>query len=141
MTWSVFNTLVSLWILGDVLVIPLLQNEALDHYRAALVWHWKFNSVAVTMAYEHTPSGSRLRRFIIDCIGKTWSNAPKPKAFFDFPKEALVELLQVVWKQRPEKWSREDLRLIDMCDYHVHEDGIRCSGAEKRKAQERGNDS
>ena len=118
--------------------IPLLQNDAIDALRNAVVNRWEAPIGEVAYIYENTATACLLRKFIIDLLSR--SSSPKGEEFNPtilrnfFPADAVEDLLHAVWGNwgnDSSRWDSEDLRELDMCNYHTHEDSVRCKNSIK----------
>jgi hypothetical protein len=133
-----FVDIAKLWIFGDAHLVPFLQNQAIDAYRAKVVEVWSHGAISLHTIYGHTRDGSKLRKFAIDIVGKGTGPGAVHAAYLrdTFPKDALIDLIGVIWKPKEPKWTKEDVKVLDMCEYHVHEEGVRCTSEKKRKAED-----
>lgn len=124
LTWTVIY---KLWMFGDRRNIPCLQNEAIDLLRKNIVENWEVPTYDLGYIYDNTGPTALLRKFIVDVIGKTF-----PKYNFDeskppWPKDALRDLLKVVWAPAKPTLTKEGLRRLPLCtQYHIHEEGVSC---------------
>ncbi|KAK5137831.1 hypothetical protein LTR08_006599 [Meristemomyces frigidus] len=120
-----------LWVFGDAHEVPLLQNAVANQLVKRFADTWKFPTQYVGVVYAHTTANSKLRRLVIDLIGKTSSAEShlQPKHYNLYPQEALIDLLGITWRRERVRMTREDVRSMNVCDYHVHEDGVTCTAA------------
>ncbi|KAK5127969.1 hypothetical protein LTR85_005086 [Meristemomyces frigidus] len=122
-------TLCKLWIFGDAHDVPLLQNSAVDAIIRKIEQYWTVPSRQLPFVYANTTKGTPLRRLLIDILGKTSSAkvALQDEDHLDrYTKESMTDLLRVVWHAEPTRWGHGDLRNLNKCFYHVHEDGVWC---------------
>ncbi|KAF7193325.1 Kelch-like protein 10 [Pseudocercospora fuligena] len=126
-----FEVLLKLWVFGDAHEIPMLQNMAITTLHRTILKQWQAPSgFGMQYVFENTMPQSQLRRFLIDVWAGTCDfNILKSKGVMDtWCKDALIDLLQIVWRKEWQRSSKEALEKWDMCEYHVHEQGVRCSG-------------
>lgn len=120
-----------LWVFGDAHNIPALQNDAINLLHQAIVEQWTVPSSSLHHLYDNTMPNAPLRRYCIDIISNSSSAASLLSKNKDqqklFPKEALVDILKVVWTDGHKVQSKEAVKMWNMCEYHVHEDGVTCS--------------
>ncbi|KAK3696601.1 hypothetical protein LTR37_017854 [Vermiconidia calcicola] len=126
---TLWSTIIKLWIFGDAHEIPLLQNAALDLFREKIVQKWLVPTSEIRNIYNNTLPGSLLRKFMVEVTAYTGyatvTLAPGTEDWWIH--EALCDLLKVLWVPQPINYSKEDLQKMDMCKYHVHEEGVRCT--------------
>ena len=132
-TWT-FTQMIKLWVFGDRREIPLLQNHVLDEIRDNVVKQGISPSVTqVDFVYNNTTSDSALRRFVIDVAHRRMSPSTvlPPYVEHQWNKEALYDMLKAVWTQweagTVKKFCQVDVARWDLCSYHVHQEGVRCS--------------
>lgn len=118
-----FHALARLWIFGDAHILALLQNHAINLIMRKTIDTWTLPIDALTVAYENTLPGSSLRRLLIDLVRRTSSKILNEE---QWPKEALLDLLRVVWWHGRRQVGKENLSKWDMCKYHVHEVNVDC---------------
>jgi len=126
-------TLVKLWIFGDKYAMPLLQNPAVDLILRNIDVRYNGPTSLLPMIYEGTGQGSALRRLFIDIIAKTGHpsllNQMTEKYWC---RESLLDFVKVLWQPSGVSQTYSDLSTWDTCLYHVHEEGVRCSGVRDR---------
>lgn len=131
-----FADLCGLWVFGDAYHVPLLQNYALDVLHEKVIHEWVLPLSEIHYVYENTAPGSKLRMYIIDAIACTGN----PNAFMTTEcesfccKDALCELVRVIWHADVPKLTKDEYKRLPMCHYHVHEDGVTCGGAGKTES-------
>lgn len=92
--------LAKLWVFGDAHNVPALQNVTIDLLHQTIVHHRSAPRDLVKYIYTNTVAGAPLRLSCIDIIAwlfKAEGIFTTPTDSDDFPKEALVDLLKVVW--------------------------------------------
>lgn len=123
-----WRDIVKLYIFGDRRNIPLLQNEAVNLLRKKIAQLWQLPAFEVDYIYSNTTSGSPLRKFVIEVIGKARNISFDKQTYVGWSSEPLIDLLALVWDPKKASWSKEDVAALDMCQYHVHEEGVTCRG-------------
>ena len=135
------NTLLcicKIWAFADRHEIPLLMNITIDAFREQCI---KFRDVIPTSIliyiYTITVPGAGLRRLILDIIFWTRDTceALSEKRRHHWPAEALWEL--AIKATAKHVRDSESSGTIVICDYHQHENGLKCSNlaGSKRKRQ------
>ena len=129
-SWS---EVAKLWVFGDSHNIPLLQNQVIDLMKRKVIDLWENPVHELDYIYQNTIPGAALRKFSIDVIGRTSGLDEVSRQDLDelFDKEALIDLVEVIWKTNKPKWYRGDVDKLDMCQYHVHEEGTKCGAVKK----------
>lgn len=120
--------LAELWVLGDKLLVPRLQNEVLSSMLRLKVQRLNLllSLGTIKYIYSHTSSGSQLRRFVVHlCIYcRKAACYEDPSRFSYFPKEMLAEalLLAIENMRDPAKKSfLRDVRYLDASRFFVRE--------------------
>ncbi|CZT24917.1 uncharacterized protein RCC_10645 [Ramularia collo-cygni] len=116
-----------LWCFGDRREIPALQNECVNRLINDM---GVFNIVAtdqIRFIYENTLDGSPLRRCIIAVVtGIQVTDLLKGESADDWCEQSLLDLARVLLEQPShETWAA---MIRKQCDWHVHEDGVKCVG-------------
>ncbi|KAK3684535.1 hypothetical protein LTR37_020177 [Vermiconidia calcicola] len=110
----VWLDIAKLWIFGDSHHIPLLQNDVIDLMKTVVVNYWVIPTSPTNHIYENTVPTAPLRKFVIDIIGRTSGPIGFNKANMsaDLPKDALIDLVHVVWETSLEsnRWTKEDVK-------------------------------
>lgn len=122
--------LARLWIFGDAHEIPTLQNEVITTMRRVMVKESVVPSgPMINHVYENTVPQSRLRQFLIDVYGALCNSnvLRRHEAQSSWCRDALFDLLQVVWRDGYHRQGWKELEKWDLCKYHVHEQGVNCS--------------
>lgn len=119
------RTLISLWMLADRRQIPLLANMCIDGIRDQIVVSWKIPTQELHLIYQKTAEDSCLRHFIIYAIARTsgasmLETADREAAIALWPKEALWDLLKLVWADKSKRLSKADVAKMQLCEYHHH---------------------
>jgi hypothetical protein len=114
-----FHALTRLWVLADKLLIPCLQNQAID---AIDEWRKAHNMIAVhdfKYAYQNTSDDSPLRRlFVQHCVWNLTSETFKLPEY-KFPEEMLRDLCTCF---REVVLAKGGIVARNMADFHVKED-------------------
>ncbi|KAF7188838.1 hypothetical protein HII31_09761 [Pseudocercospora fuligena] len=114
--------LVKLWGLADRRIVPLLQNEAIDAIQVHNYKNWK--EACPTTVYRNTGADSALRRFTV-CSYAANVSILKDTQIVGWPEEFKTDLIQHLLTVRP-KMDPDEFKRRDMCEWHVHEEGVRC---------------
>lgn len=130
---DLFTTLSELWILADRREIPMLANAVLNAIRDETTRLWKVPTVDLPKIYKDTMESSGLRRLAVHLIASTSG----PRIITDenkakWPVEAVWDVLNFVWKMQKEGAKSLDKKAcaeMDMCAFHMHEEGARCPKA------------
>ena len=100
--------LIHLWILADKLLIPALQNEAIQIMNST---NCSGVSSSFPTLYENTMQDSPLRRFWIDAFAASSRTITTPR---DYPPEMLVAVVNAMKKQRGQRpvkrLSKEEIK-------------------------------
>lgn len=120
------ETLCKVWIFADAHEVPLLQNEAIDLLHQKILEHWQFGSHVLGYLYEHTATHAQLRRYYMKVMADTGSMLFLVDREDEWSKEALVDVLKSVWRRGHKFRSKEHLKNWDLCEFHVHEEGVKC---------------
>lgn len=90
-----FIPLIKLWVLADMLLIPMLQNMLIKEMHKTMLNCKELPIKSFDLLYTDTATGSPLRRFFVDMCARHLA----PKNFLnypeDFPKEMLLDLVTV----------------------------------------------
>ncbi|EMC99029.1 hypothetical protein BAUCODRAFT_387901 [Baudoinia panamericana UAMH 10762] len=126
-----YNGLIKLWILGDKRQIPLLMNVTIDAMRDVLVKRWILPRMSLGLIWENTAPGAQLRRFWIHLmaqVGLRSSLKDEHKEFW--VKDALWDVFRAsyeMWRNgRATTLNKDAIAKLDLCEYHCHEDGLKC---------------
>lgn len=87
--------------------------------------------------YDNACTGSKLRRFVIHAIATRFNKSANVQ---DSPsrwhKESLMDLAPFPLP-RPEFMGAEKFSKIDICEWHVHGEGVKCGeGRDAQKVEE-----
>ncbi|KXT17022.1 hypothetical protein AC579_4331 [Pseudocercospora musae] len=116
------TVLIELWGFADRRIVPLLQNEAIDAIQ--ICKYTVMKEASARAVYDNTGAGSTLRQFTI-CSYATCLHKVEKDDLDAWPEEFKDDLLKYMVEQRP-KFACQDFQKRDMCEWHVHEEGIRC---------------
>jgi len=126
-----YRVLCELWVLSDRRGVPLLMNVAINEIRQRFVQAWSLPLNQLEWIYVNTVPEAGLRRFMVAIFGQTGG----PTNLQDsnpgmWPKDALWDVLGAVWKLQREgvtkRMSKEEVAKMEMCQYHVHDEGVKC---------------
>ncbi|KAI7171003.1 hypothetical protein KC343_g14054 [Hortaea werneckii] len=141
--------LCKLWAFADRRQIPSLANVAIDYLRSHVLTLWyRPTHKMIQYAYANTSANAALRRFLVFFIAVTCNRS----SFNDqversgWPQEAVWDLLLAVWQetgagahpQNPNTKNTDTKKVIQdvvMCEYHVHESGVSCKTAGKKRSR------
>lgn len=128
-----YKDIAQLWVFGDAHQIPILQNQVMDLFKRKVVESWGLPIGQVNWIYLHTTESAHLRKFCIDIIGKTASAYMVSSIVNDheWAREPLIDLMKVIWKPEKSSWSKDEVAKLDMCQYHVHDRGVKCGEVKK----------
>ena len=128
-----WETVIRLWVFGDAHAIPMLQNAVIDLLHKKVLADWRVPIAEICLIYDSTPPGSVLRRYVIDIVAKTGyaDTVVKPEYEQYWCKDALIDLVRMVWDPTLKTQGKVDVRNWSMCEYHVHEEGVKCGGSSK----------
>ena len=65
------EALINLWLFADLVLVPRLQNDAMEKLEVARILRKGLPTTRLIRAYDHTSKGSVLRRYIV----RTWKNS------------------------------------------------------------------
>lgn len=125
-----FTEIAKLWVFADAHDMPALQNAAINLLHQVVVEKWAVPTGSLQYIYDNTCPSTHVRLYCIDVISKTGDATTvlgKDKEG-DLSKDALVDVLRIVWKSDHKMQGNEEMRAWNLCAaYHVHEDGATCS--------------
>lgn len=123
------HDIVSLWIFADRRDIPLLQNGAINWLAKKIMTDAQVPTGLAPMIWEQTPTESMLRRFMVTVYSTcTEISAFEPESVSSWTAESLCEVVVAMMKSTEIKdRSPATLAKLDMCQFHVHEEGVRCA--------------
>lgn len=112
--------LVRLWVLADRMLVPKLQDDALEEFDKLRVEHrLRLSGGTIQYIYDNTVDGSPLRRYVVALEATGYKDMPED--FVDlpqfFPREMLVDMIKYLTKRPATPWvkfAKKELR-----DYHV----------------------
>ncbi|KAK4896984.1 hypothetical protein LTR27_005231 [Elasticomyces elasticus] len=128
---SSYSEIIALWSFADRREIPLLMNECINAVRDELVRTWKVPTKYLRQIYDTTTPQAGMRRLVIQLMAGTWdaSKMEGERERGQMIEAALWDIVIAVWKLKDEKCGRmlkADVVKMDLCEYHVHEEGVRC---------------
>lgn len=134
-----FTTLAKLWILADVLIVPMLQNEIVDLIVKKMKAERRcMDHEAIDYVYSNTTEESALRRLTYKTI-KMAIRCGLAGHELEFQRD-LSKPHGLAWahsvfkpyaldRSRVEKVFSGWIDLGHQCQWHVHSDGIECAAA------------
>jgi len=123
------QTIRRIYVFADRRQIPLLGNECLNLVHSKIADTWTLSHGDVPYLYEHLLPGNGLRRFMIDSYAVTMNQAEN--GFLDgdeWTLDSLRELTKAL-VTRPKFEGQDDYAKRDVCQYHVHTEGVRCESS------------
>ena len=130
---KVFAAICSLWVFADRRQVPMLANAMIDKLRNRVVDRWEVPATQLCFIYENTTANAGLRRFAVPVITRACKSdiVRKRTSRSDWPEDALWDVLGILWELRDKNdtklMDKDEVAALDMCQYHTHEDGVRCS--------------
>jgi len=127
-----YSEIVNLWFFADRREIPLLMNEAVSALRDENVKRWKLPTAHLRLIYENTSPTAGLRRYVRQVVGLCGGESFLDELKKEYSKEVLWDILDVVWRLKLAGTAiatPDDLSRLDLCEYHVHEEGVKCPKA------------
>lgn len=123
------DLIIRLWLFADRREIPLLMNQMIAYLKNYITENSYLPDECLNLVYESTLLGSPLRRMLIASFASLCDQSTfEDEACFKlWPKEALWDLTKALSANpRPVRMTEEQYKLMDICPFHVHEDGTRC---------------
>jgi hypothetical protein len=115
------HRLIGLWVLGRILQMPAMQNDAIDMLEARRRLEQTIQIKSLDYVYKNTASGDGLRKYLVDVctpIMHTFS----PGIVKDlFPKEFLEEIAGAEFVKLEDGEREKDMEGREMSKYHVEE--------------------
>ena len=122
-----WGTLCDLWLFGDAQDIPLLQNQAIDVMVRKIAEERNLPTFLLQYVYENTMGTAQLPRLFNYMHAYTGSSETNLDDVARFPEDAMVDILRQIWKaEDTDCWDRYQVRKLDVCIYHVREEGVSC---------------
>ncbi|EME84630.1 uncharacterized protein MYCFIDRAFT_173579 [Pseudocercospora fijiensis CIRAD86] len=130
-----FETLCDLCLLADRRQVPLPMNAIIDAMRDVVVKIHKLPLPQLNKIFDNTTTDAGLRRFCVAVIVNVMHSSTGSELF---SRECLIEIMKLVWKDGGNKMTKENLKSLDLCQYHWHEEGEKCpeSEVEERTPEE-----
>lgn len=122
------NRLLRLWIFAEAHQIPLLQNEVLSFLHKKLATEARITTNVIQYLYEHTSPTSPLRRYYMEAVARKGKAASHlaPDQVGSWPRAALIDVMRITWVTGGGACTNVKFRAWDLCQYHVHEEGVKC---------------
>ncbi|KAG9747683.1 hypothetical protein KCU73_g7285, partial [Aureobasidium melanogenum] len=124
---QMYELLVILWIFGDQLQIPLLQNQVMDEIFAQYKARRALTCDLIRVVYKKTLAGSPLRKAFIEIIAwtirleHTSGTFLSPGSEVNWSNESFVDLVLAINQARLSKTVKyPNLPQRDKCFFHVH---------------------
>lgn len=119
-----------LWVSADGRQMPLFANTVMNILRDKFVLEWTVPTSELHFVYRNTTVKSNLRRFCIDAVARTGGASifKSDENRRQWSEESLCDLAVASMGMRGVKQhSKIDVQKWDMCVYHLHDEGIRCT--------------
>ncbi|KAF2768122.1 hypothetical protein EJ03DRAFT_295198 [Teratosphaeria nubilosa] len=130
---TIYSRLCKLWIWASLLEVPLLANMVIDAIRDENVRTWRLPTNQIKLIWENTAAGSKLRAMIAMLFG-TYSldrNITSEINRSSWVADAIWDVLKVVLERQrkgvTKQPTKEELSGMDLCDYHIHGEGVKCA--------------
>ncbi|KAK3676223.1 hypothetical protein LTR78_003973 [Recurvomyces mirabilis] len=128
---SKFWPICTLWILADRWETPIMANALIDHMRDQAVTLWIHPSNLLNLMYENALESPGLRRFATMVVVAVLSNKKlkEMQETFEWSSDVRLGILQELLSHGTDRKlvGREELAMLDLCQYHQHKEGVRCS--------------
>jgi hypothetical protein len=112
------NHLLDLWMYGDMVNIPKLQNEVLDSMEDRLSDLDILPAASIRAIYDNTTTGSQLRKYISAvCACARIKEASVMKAADAYPPDLLIDMINYTTKHRKDKAGK--FSRVDLKQFHV----------------------
>lgn len=116
-----FKHLIELWVLAEKLLIPALQNAVILEIAARMKSTSITPTTCLNYVYENTAKDSQLRRFVVRLCAWELSHSWLDKYPAQFPKELLIEMVQMLSGSMTEKTRERKGAEMDQIGYEVAE--------------------
>lgn len=120
--------IVKLYVFADCRQIPSLANACINLLCEKVIETWRVPTECIAYIYARTLRGSMLRRFVIDVIAATWTSVSEDKLDQEYWDAEPLRDLSKKLLSRPKFHSKPSFSISfgNLCQYHVHPEGIRC---------------
>jgi len=126
-----YQTLCELWAFADRREVPMLMNATVNGIRDETARTWQVPDTTLHFVYEATVPTAHLKRLIVMLLSRHGGSSMLRADLHErWPEEAVWEMLCAVTKLKEETnmaLSKEGLKVMDMCEYHSHEDSVKCA--------------
>lgn len=109
--------------------MPAFQNAVVDIMHTKCVEEWQAPTPQLDFIYSNSLPSSHLRRYCIELIahsGEAKDLLKNDVQMTLFTREAARDILRLVWGTGLKRKTKQELKAWDLCQYHVHEEGVRC---------------
>lgn len=110
----------------------MLANVTLDALRDEIIRVWKSPGNILRLIYEHSVPGAGIRRFLVEFYSKACNESTLKEGRTKWPEDVMWEVLEAVWALKTKGVQATEgkgkIAKWDMCQYHTHEEGVKCSG-------------
>lgn len=125
----IHRLLIEIWLFGDRILCPVLQNDVIDLMIANLSVDGLVHARCIEICYSRTLDGSPLRKYVVDQLALSHSNkaltewAKWSRQFgLVYPQEFFLDLLQRRSEVGFRVLTRREFSQIHRCSYHEHYD-------------------
>ncbi|KAK4561787.1 hypothetical protein LTR86_004466 [Recurvomyces mirabilis] len=120
-----------LWTLADAWQTPMMANALIDCMRDRVVKIWALPEHRLDVVYNKTLEHAGLRRFVTMVIVAAVPNEDlkKLQEELEWSSDVKLGIFQELLSHGTNRKliGQEDLAVLDLCQYHQHEEGVRCS--------------
>jgi hypothetical protein len=102
-----WETVMKLWVFGDVRTVRLLQNDTMDLLLRTAVESNQVPTICIPYIYSNTMPDSPLRRVMIDMVSRCMDK-PELSNKTKWTREPLLDLANAIWN------GREEVELDDL---------------------------
>lgn len=120
-----FEEIIRLYLFADCRRIPALANACITLLHQKIHQTWLIHTDSLPLIYENTLEGSLIRRFTIDTFAKLCGSRSTERLDSSWGEEPLRDLAKALLA-RPKRETKDTFMTRDLCEYHVHQEGVRC---------------
>lgn len=127
-----YSAMCQLWAFADRREVPALMNIMIDQIRSRVVATWMVPSANLAYIYENTTEDAGLRRLVVELISVTCGPSLLDASTLEgWCEQAFWDIFHAVWTLKDtgqtKVWTKEHVCAMDLCEFHCHEKGVRCS--------------
>ena len=111
----------------------MLMNATINAYRDKNVKEWPSPTLEMPDIYSNTVPGAGLRKLFVYLVSHCGDEKKLTTSAYyaSWPAEATSDILKLVWNNAAaaqyKSLSKRQVKEIDLCQFHCHEDGVRCT--------------